>query len=191
MIWTDLVCVASGPSLVASDCEMVRKAGVKVVAVNNSWEMAPFCNYLYAGDLKWWNAYNRDVTDLAAEKWTCSRKAHQAYGINLHTVGGGYNSGMRAIQFGITKGFKNIALLGYDCSLKKGIHWHGSHSRRFLKNPDALKLRKWHTQFGKVAKNANDLGVKIVNCSRDTELTCFDTASLERVLDGKGDRCGY
>jgi len=107
----DLFCIASGPSLTAIDCELVRSSGVQTVAVNNSWEMAPFCHYIYAGDSKWWKV-NFDKIRIPAEKWTCSDKAANIYKIHYHIAAGPYNSGMRAIQFGISKGFKSIALLG-------------------------------------------------------------------------------
>lgn len=177
----DLFCIASGPSLAASDCELVQQSGIKTVAVNNSWKMARFCNYIYAGDTKWWKAYH-DSIDINAEKWTCSDKAANLYGLHFHIAAGPYNSGMRAIQFGISKGFKSIALLGYDCSLKNGIHWHIPHEEPALKNPDETKIKKWHEQFKRVADAANKKGVRVVNCSRYTELTCFDIVELETVL---------
>jgi hypothetical protein len=177
----DLFCIASGPSLTAADCEIVRLRGIKTVAVNNSWEMAPFCDYIYAGDSKWWHV-NFDKVTIPAEKWTCSDKAANRHKIHYHIAAGPYNSGMRAIQLGVSKGFKNIALLGYDCSLKNGVHWHGPHTAEPLRNPDADKVRKWHDQFKRVSDNAKKQGVSIVNCSRYTELNCFDKMALEEAL---------
>ena len=177
----DLFCIASGPSLTASDCELVRLSGTKTVAVNNSWEMAPFCDYIYAGDSKWW-AVNFDKVRIPAEKWTCSDKAANIYKIHYHIAAGPYNSGMRAIQFGISKGFKSIALLGYDCSLKNGVHWHGPHSEEVLRNPNESKVKKWHIQFERVATNAKKQGIAIYNCSRYTELKCFNILPLEEAF---------
>jgi hypothetical protein len=178
----DLFCIASGPSLTASDCELIRESGVKTIAVNNSWQMAPFCNFIYAGDGKWWDEFNDKIT-IPAERWTCSHTAANVYQINYHIAAGAYNSGMRAIQFGISQGFKNIALLGYDCSLKNGVHWHGPHIGETLRNPNELKLAKWKIQFAAVAKNAKKLGVRVINCSRHTELECFEKMSLEEALN--------
>lgn len=177
----DLFCIASGPSLTKSDCDLVKQYHAKVVAVNNTWEMAGFCDYIYAGDFKWWNQYYSKI-NISAEKWTCSDKAASRYNINYHCVAGPYNSGMRAIQFGIMKGFKKIALLGYDCSIKNGIHWHGNHIEPVLRNPNSLKVKKWHSQFEKIANQALQHGVEIINCSRHTELTCFKTSGLESEL---------
>ena len=177
----DLFCIASGPSLTASDCELVRKTGVDTVAVNNSWEKAPFCNYIYAGDRKWWAEHGNDIT-IAAELWTCSKKAAQSFGVRYHQAGGAYNSGMRAIQWGIDKGFKCIVLLGYDCSIKNGLHWHGAHTERLLRNPTEEKVKKWHDQFYRVAKQAEKHGVDIWNCSRETDLKCFPRLHLEQAV---------
>lgn len=180
----DLFCIASGPSLTEADCELVRQSGIKTVAVNDSWRIARFCDYIYAGDTKWW-AVNHDKIDINAEKWTCSDKAANTYKLHYHIAAGPYNSGMRAIQFGISKGFKSIAILGYDCSLKNGIHWHGEHKEEKLRNPNDHKVLIWHDQFKRVSDNAKKQGVNIYNCSRYTELTCFELAKLEDVLDGK------
>ena len=89
---------------------------------------------------------------------------------------------MRAIQLGIFKGFKSIALLGYDCSLKNGTHWHGKHAEPDLRNPDESKVKKWHDQFSRVSDMAKKQGVNIYNCSRYTELECFEKMELEEAL---------
>lgn len=177
----DLFCIASGPSLTLEDCKLIENSGIKTVAVNNTWEAAKFCTYLYAGDAKWWNEYHDKIT-ISAERWTCNNNAAMVYKLNYHIAGGPYNSGMRAIQFGIMKGFKNIALIGYDCSIKNGMHWHGAHTGGRLGNPDSTKIIKWHEHFKKVKITADKLGVKIINCSRYTELECFDCDTLENVL---------
>lgn len=179
----DLFCVASGPSLVKEDCELLRRSSVKIVAVNNSWQMVPFCDYVYAGDAKWWKAYRSEVKTERAEFWTCSVGASARYGLKLHQGRvGAYNSGMRAIEFAIHKGFKRIGLLGYDCSIRKGLHWHGAHKFEAAGNPDELRLLKWKKQFDHLAARAEMSGVKIFNCSRETELDCFERISLEEVL---------
>lgn len=183
-ISNNLVCIASGPSLVDEDCEKVRNfPDTKILVVNDSWRMAPFADYLYGGDMKWWRAYHAAVKNFLGEKWTCSHNARDAYHVNYHRAGGSYNSGMRAIQFGIMKGFKNIILLGYDCSLKHGIHWHGPHTFKNSKNPNPTKLIRWRAQFEKAATQAANAGVKVINCSRHTELSCFVRMDLEDALD--------
>lgn len=174
-----VVVIASGPSLTADDCALIEAAGIPTIAVNSSWKMARFAGAVYAGDACWWDAYGHEV-DIPAEKWTCSRQAAAKHRINHHAAYGGYNSGMRAIQFAIERGASRIILIGFDCSLANGIHWHGPHE--LTKNPDAAKVRKWHGQFKTVATLAKTKKCEVINCSRYTELTCFPVRDLESVL---------
>jgi hypothetical protein len=87
---------------------------------------------------------------------------------------------MRAIQFAIDKGFEKIILLGYDCSVSNGVHWHGKHEK--MKNPDQARVHLWKGHFAAVATEAQQKKVEVLNCSRYTELDCFKKVSLEEVL---------
>lgn len=171
--------IASGPSLTAEDCALIEASGLPTIAVNSSWKIARFASVLYAGDACWWDQYGSEV-DIEADRWTCSRQAAAKHRINHHQASGGYNSGMRAIQFAIERGASRIILIGFDCSLQGGIHWHGPHE--LTKNPDAARVRKWHGQFKTVAALANLRRCEVINCSRHTELTCFPVRDLESVL---------
>nr|MDU4457584.1 hypothetical protein [Enterobacter sp.] len=66
---TFIIC-ASGPSLNKSDCELISGSGLPVIAVNSTWQAVPDCEYIYAGDLRWWDA-NIDVLPSSASRWTC------------------------------------------------------------------------------------------------------------------------
>lgn len=170
-----VVCIASGPSLTAEDCALVEQSELIAIAVNTSWKLARFANVIYAGDACWWNANIHEI-DIAAEKWTCSRNAADRHSINLQASAGGFNSGLRAIQLAIEFGAKKVLLLGYDCSVKNGSHWHGDHAA--TKNPDAAKCHMWQKQFAQLSKKS----CEIINCSRVTALTCFVKQNLEEAL---------
>lgn len=181
--WTGktVACLASGPSLTAEDCDLVFKAGLPVVAVNDTWRIARDCDVIYAGDLQWWAQHAAEI-DVEAERWTCSAGA-EVYGCFRFPVTGLYNSGQRAIQFAIWRGAAKVILLGYDCSLAAGVHWHGPHEK--TKNPDKTRVQVWKGQFGALAESTKERGPRIINCSRATELDCFERADLEEVL-GRG-----
>ena len=138
---------------------------------------------IHAGDFAWWQVNHSEVP-RNIDKWTCSPSAAKRFKLNLHTpqVKGGYNSGSRAIQFAIEKGAKKILLLGYDCSVKKGIHWHGPHENRLLSNPSPARCKQWAKQFHQVAGIANNKKVSVINCSRFTALTCFEKSQITQVL---------
>ncbi|MNR09644.1 hypothetical protein D3C85_1258550 [compost metagenome] len=176
--WTGrtVVCVASGPSLCAEDCQAIESAALPTIAVNQSWKLARFCDVIYAGDSCWWDAYGAEI-DIPAERWTHNPNAAQALGINANGKGQSVlNSGYRAIELAISFGAARILLLGYDCSVRHGIHWHGAH--RKTKNPDSRRCVEWLSHFGRLARH----GAEVINCSRETELTCFPRMSFEEAL---------
>lgn len=180
-IWAGktVVCIASGPSLNSKDCALIELSGLPCIAVNTSWEMARFCDVIYAGDVCWWIA-NKDRIDIDAERWTCTRQASQRFGVNLHKSCGEYNSGMRAIEFAMWRGATRVILLGYDCSLANGTHWHGDHKESG--NPDEVKVRLWQKQFIAVSEKAKLAGVDVINCSRETDLRSFRRLDLEEAI---------
>lgn len=175
------VCIASGPSLTAQDCELVRASGLPTIVVNNSWQLAPWCDHLYAGDLAWWDANFSQVPE-GPKRWTCTRQASAKYGLNLHTKYGGYNSGLRGIELAFDLGAERVLLLGYDCNVDNGTHWHGNHTE--TKNPDAERCREWMKQHARLPQRD-----RVVNCSRSTSLEAYPLGLLEKELQKVVDTC--
>lgn len=171
------VCVASGPSLTAADCDLAATGADWILAVNDSWRLATWAHAVYAGDFGWWREHLA-VVPAYLERWTCSESAAYRYKLHHHRVPGRglYNSGQRAIELCVAKGFERILLLGFDCSVARGSHWHGDHASG--KNPDAARCREWQAQFAAI----NAGGAEILNCSRETALTAFRRMELEAAL---------
>lgn len=175
------VCIASGPSLNAYDCELVRASSLPTIAVNNSWQLAPWCDHLYAGDLAWWDAHVQEAPE-GPKRWTCTRQASAKHALNLHTAYGEYNSGLRAIELAFQLGAERVLLLGYDCTVTSGTHWHGDHTG--TKNPTEDLCRKWNKQHCRLARKDD-----VVNCSRETSLTAYRLGMLEKELQKVVDTC--
>ncbi len=77
-----VICIASGPSLTRSDCDLAVNSVHPVIAVNSSWQLIPACHYLFAADCSWWDRHHAALaTD--AQRWTVSGRAHLRYDINL------------------------------------------------------------------------------------------------------------
>lgn len=175
------VCIASGPSLNARDCELVSAAGLPTIAVNSSWQLAPWCDHLYAGDLAWWDV-NADGIPHGPKRWTCSPQAARKYGLRYHQAYGEFNSGLRAIELAFMLGAERVLLLGYDCTVSNGTHWHGNHEG--TKNPTESLCRKWNQQHRRLAQRD-----QVVNCSRETELSAYRLGYLEKELQKVVDTC--
>lgn len=173
------VVVASGPSLTALDCDRAATGADWMLAVNHSWQLARWAHALYAGDYAWWAAHH-DRVPAHLERWTCSDAAAERFRLHRHRCGpaAAYNSGQRAIELCIAKGFARILLLGFDCSVASGKHWHADHAGGPAKNPDAARCEQWQAQFAGIAAE----GAQILNCSRETAMTAFPRLTLECAL---------
>lgn len=176
---TAIIC-ASGPSLTHDDCQTAMSTGFLVIAANSSWRAVPDCSHIYAGDLRWWDASINELPD-SAELWTCNYRAHMRYGLHLFDTDTrwAFNSGQRSILFAASLGVKNIILLGFDCSVSRGSHWHGDHAG--LDNPTAESAERWRGEFAITARALTGK-VNIINSSRQTALKCFRRLSLDEAL---------
>lgn len=174
------ICIGGGPSLTVSDCQRARACGT-VMTINSSWRAVPDCQYLYAADAGWWHRYDHEIP-RGPECWTSSISAAQGYNLQYfpHPDNGPFNSGLRAIQLAINLGAARVLLLGYDCCVDEGTHWHGDHPSG-LKNPDLNSTERWQAQYQRFAATVS--GTEILNCSRRTALACFPLSTIENATD--------
>ncbi|WP_368655397.1 hypothetical protein ABRY94_11740 [Castellaniella ginsengisoli] len=172
--------IASGPSLTQADCDLIEEAGIPAIAVNDSWRMARFAQIVFAGDGAWWDAHIGAV-DIPAARWTSAQPAAERYGLNRYPWAGEYNSGALAVQLAAIQGAERAILIGADCSIARGLHWHGPHEK--TKNPTADRVRLWHQHYAQAGAIAAAGGCEVVNCSRHTDLTCFPVRNLESEIE--------
>ncbi|MCW7438040.1 hypothetical protein OHD52_26890 [Escherichia coli] len=90
----------------------------------------------------------------------------------------GVNSGAQAISLAAESGAEVVVLVGYDCSLQNGLHWHGAHPQA-LRNPTQVSISKWQQQPGYPQKHAD---LHILNASRSSAIQCFPRINLEAVI---------
>ncbi|HED3095551.1 TPA: hypothetical protein R4045_001086 [Citrobacter freundii] len=175
------ICIASGPSLTKEDCAQACLSGFPIIAVNSSWLAVPECQHIFAADYDWWNNYH-DTVSTTAQLWTQSQRASARFGVQIFrpTDSGSFNSGQRAIQLAAHLGAGRVILLGYDCTLANGAHWHGRHPAT-MHNPVPREVGRWHDDFSSLVSMLP--GVEIINASRHTALTCFTRSSLEAALN--------
>lgn len=175
-----VACIGSGPSLTADDINCL--SGCTTIAINLSYKLINNCDYLVAGDYKfWWYHYNDIITETTAQLFTRSKLASAKFNLNLlenrnKTV---CSSGQLAIELALTLHPEKILLLGYDCSIKNGLHFHGKHIFD-LDNPTSALTKAWQLDFAELANKTN---TKIINCSGYTELTCFPVSTLKSELN--------
>lgn len=190
--WSGETCaiVASGPSV---DREVVEslKGNCRVVVVNNSFNLAPWADMLYAADGKWWDA-NPEGRSFVGLKVTPDLQASLRYKqlklINLVTgnetlenrislerglIGRGGNSAFQALNLCVQFGAGPIVMHGFDFC---GEHWHGPHPRN-LRNPRPYSLEKWARILDAQAENLKTMRVEVLNASEVSVLKNYQRIS--------------
>ena len=167
--------------------------GQNVIAINDNYLIAPFATVLYACDGHWWDWHSEraELKAFEGRKITQDKEASERYNLeyiesvdasgltaNPKQISKGSNSGIQAINLAVHLGAKRIVLLGYDMQ-HDGVksHWFGEHPNEF-KPP----VHRWLRHYDFVAKDAEKMGVEIINATRETALTCFARKKLEEVL---------
>lgn len=178
-----VICIASGPSLTAEDCDLVR--GRVAIVTNTTFRLCPWAAALYAFDRQWWNRYIDEVRKVFAGRKLCQSQHLIRKDIECVRKMLGFrsfgNSGACAMSVAISAGAKRLVMLGYDCDYSDDgkSHHHGDHPEG-LRNCDTMP--RWPGQFERLANYAMKRGVEVVNASRATELKCFPRAELADAL---------
>lgn len=139
--------------------------------------MAPWADGLFAMDAAWWRIYIDEVK--AVFHGLLLTSAAHCYGAMQVGTDEFPNSGAGAIATAAKFGAKRVILLGYDCQLTDSkTHWHGNHPKGL---GDAGSVAEWPAHFERLAKKLD--GIDVVNCSRETALTCFARGDLDAELE--------
>lgn len=177
-----VVCIASGPSLTAEDCEAVRAAGLPAIVTNSSFRIAPWAAVLYGMDVAWWRVHLKEVEATFHGERVCARLLPSRFrAACMKTLGfNAYNnSGAGAISLALYGGASRIVLLGYDQQHTGGQrHWHGDHPKGL---GNAAGVERWRDSYHRLRERMEKAGVEVVNCSRQTALD-WPRAKLESVL---------
>ena len=194
--WTgqDCVIVASGPSAKAVPLELGR-GKARYIAINRSWELAPWADVLYGCDFKWWNSVGGcpgfEGLRISRDSRVSSHPAWNIQVIHLYrddriqlergTVGWGSNGGFQAFNLALQWHPRRILLVGFDHTLAHGVHWHGSHPNG-MNNPSLGSMHRWIRAMDGAAAVAKELGVEIVNCSMVSALQKYPKMPFEEAI---------
>ncbi len=129
---TTCVVLATGPSLTREDVDYVRRfhnQGVRVIAVNDAYKLAPWADVLYACDPPWWRLHRQGIHDagVTGRQVTCCENefpdieclnitGNFGYDPDPRNIRTGYNSGYQAVHCAAHLGARNIVLLGFNFS---------------------------------------------------------------------------
>lgn len=196
-----IVCLGSGPSLTPEDIHAIgcyrHARNLRVIAVNTTYQLAPWADVLYAPDEKWWAWHGANVSRVyqGSLKFTLSQEEYAeragAQRLDWRSGGGlsldprrvmtGGHGGYQAINLSVHLGARRIILLGYDLQADTQ---HG-HDHVHHPHPDrsVVPYEQWRSIYETLIPALDAIDVEIVNCSRATAITALPRASLEEVLE--------
>jgi hypothetical protein len=150
-----------------------------VIVANTTFRMAPWADAVFAMDGKWWKVHYNEVCE-SFSGWRLTTASLDGMVVEKVSIAQYRNSGANCVSVAAKAGAKDIVLLGYDCMVDEGkTHWHGSHPEGLS---DAKTIKVWPVIFDRMAKDLKRQGVRVVNASRRTALTCFDRVDLDAAL---------
>lgn len=199
-LWPDstVVCLGSGPSLAPADIEACR-GRARVIAIKDTYQLAPWADALYCGDEIWWQRHGEATRTFAGlrfglvspqeRRWVELLDSLEVHRLLLGSGSGldadprrlalGGHSGFQALNLAYHLGARSIVLLGYDMqpAADGRVHFFGNHDYSKKKPP-----YEWIANFASLAEPLQRHGIRVVNASRETALTVFPRVSLEEAL---------
>lgn len=161
--------LATGPSMSQGLADSVR-GRCKVVAVSDSWQLAPWADALVSSDAAWWR---HKAPEFSGPRYTLGTFPDVERVTDMPM---GTNSGLLGIHVAVKLGATKVLMLGFDMH---GSHFFGTHVGN-LKNTPAHRREQFHKQF----LHYRPKGVEILNCTEGSALTCYPMARLEDHLEG-------
>jgi len=186
--------LAGGPSLRGFDANLLH--GRRVIAINNSWELAPWAAVLYFCDMKWWTWHGDQVSlefkgrYIVTPAFTDSRvktvRLTGSTGLETDPAGlrSGHNSGYQAINLAYHFGVRRIVLLGYDMGLGPNgeTHHHEGHPRMSAEHVQHNIEKSMLPKFPSLAEALVKTDVEVINATPGSALTCWPYRPIEELL---------
>ena len=173
--------------------------GKNTIGINAAFLLGKWIKVVFFGDKEFFNRNKNEFARFGNLKVTCAdtgqdwlykrtyvkllKRDVKREGISQHNgyVCWNYNSGAASISLAAHLGVKKIYLLGFDMKSdeKTGrTHWHGHYKSRIRDNTFKRHLKG----FGQIAKDAEKMGIEIINVNPDSAIDKFPKVSLKEVL---------
>lgn len=193
--------IAGGPSFKPEWMTRIATHDWRVIAVNNSYTIAPAAEVVFFADKRWYEVHKSALATHTGFKVTIDANKRGSAGQTLlpepvytlrrgkdfglsdrpDTLHTGSNGGYMALNFACLAGAKRVLLFGFDMkSTKQKTHWHKGHPwQHSLSVYKQLMLPK----FKSAALDCEKLGVVVENVSTDTALRVFPIVEPEKILN--------
>ena len=184
----------SKPSVYSSYLEPIHKS--HIIAVNVAYKIGSWIDAVFFGDPSTWQEDKANLIQFKGLRITCAnnlnndtrlkwleRDQRKRHGIstNPEMVAWNSNSGAACINLAVHFGVKRIILLGFDMKLDggKNQHWHKLYSTSDKQLESTF--RRHLTGFQEIRKDADALGIEIINANPDSAITEFPKMNFKDI----------
>jgi hypothetical protein len=194
-LWPDstVYIIGGGPSVSETPLHLIH--GKNVIGVNNAYKLGDWVNVCWFGDSRWFKWNMQGLKNFKGLLVTCQRKLKHAEDYDVKSVQKGKpagierkptrvcwngSSGGSAINLAYHFGAKKIVLIGFDMKPVNGkYNYHSDYpEKRTAINPYA----KFMIPFPAVKKEADKLGLEILNATPNSAIKSFKIVKLEDVV---------
>lgn len=185
--------LGGGPGLTREQIDQLGRTDVRIIAINNAGELAPWADILYFCDARWYQWHKEKAAAFEGRRVTLENLALQRelevrslrdYGVlgfapRSDGVCNGRNSGYQALQLAAWLGAARVLLLGFDMRQVEGrMHWHPEHP---VATPANI-FQGWLDCFEQLAPELEKRGCKVINCTPGSALKVFPHMTLAAAL---------
>lgn len=191
--------VGSGPSIKGMDLSILKDR-IHTVAIKVAVDLCPWAEVCYGCDAPWW-IDRKGLPKFSGVKIFHGIAAKQFPGLHrceieltkdnllveqpMH-IGNGGNSGFQALNLAVQFGATDIVLVGLDCHNRGGIHWYGRNTWLNANNPMGTNFMRWMKGFEVARKDAERMGITVLNASMESEIRSFKKMALPEVMQEWG-----
>lgn len=186
--------IGGGTSVASQNLELLRDR--HVVAVNSSYEIAPFADYLITHDPQWWREHEARVQFFKGKivqptefRKYCKRRlfVHKRYppgpSVDPSYLAMKRTTFSAAINFAMLQGAARIVLLGADGRMGKDGRSHHHTPHRWWK----FRADRWDLHLAELktfVEPLRKLGVEVINASPGTAWTdLWPVMALEDAIE--------
>lgn len=177
-----------------------------VIGVNAGFLLGDFISVLYYCDRQFFRVFWRKIIQFKNLKVTdcgsidrplrhlslnVKRMNRDSRNMGLstdpHVVRWNHSSGAAAINFATLAGAKKIYLLGFDMKAdgQGRTHWHRTNTPVYARPTNEEAFNNFLRTFPIIKRDADKMGVEIINVNPDSALDVFEKVSFQEVINEK------
>lgn len=192
--------VGGGKSADQLDLNKLPDIGT-VIAINDCCRYISNASWAFTADAFWLSRRQKVWREFAGNKvaalpipWprryrldlTGTELVRRITGVGVSSDPGavyfGDNSGFAALNWVITKGMTDIALVGFDMNEPRALHWHGGYEWNSRIGPE--RYPGWIKAFRTISPEVVAKGIRVRNLNRKSGISCFEFCDLSDFYEG-------